>query len=187
MAETELLPIKGQGFEPIGGGFASIFIGDRQFTADEVRCALLRRPPPKTGEVSEPVAWMTKAGLAAWLASDDAEMHVLLRNGNDMRAPLYTHPVAAEAVIEAATHRHKRFGSEYLLIGIGKMQTDNWADAKAIADALLGAGDPPYSIDMREVAIYRSVDDGSLWVRPREEFEERFEALALPSSQEAGK
>jgi hypothetical protein len=31
---------------------------------------------------------------------------------------------------------------------------------------------------MREVAIYRSVDDGSLWVRPREEFEDgRFAAL----------
>jgi hypothetical protein len=67
------------------------------------------------------------------------------------------------------THRHVRRGSEYVLIGIGRMQCDWWQ--------ITGAG-YRYPVDMAEVAIYRSVDDGSLWVRPREEFEDgRFEVL----------
>jgi hypothetical protein len=87
--------------------------------------------------------------------------------------PLYTHPAPADTGqgggVEAATHRHKKRGSEYVLVGFGKMQAENWF-----------AGPPANLsvIDMREVAIYRSVDDGSLWVRPREEFEDgRFAAL----------
>ena len=69
-----------------------------------------------------------------------------------------------------ATHRHKKRGSEYVLLGIGKMQAEGWYDpSKTISTA---------NVDMREVAIYRSVDDGSLWVRPREEFEDgRFEEI----------
>lgn len=73
-----------------------------------------------------------------------------------------------------ATHRHKKRGTEYVLIGFGKLQAEMWVDWNS---------EP---VDMREVAIYRSVDDGSLWVRPREEFEDgRFEALT--AAQEAGK
>jgi len=80
---------------------------------------------------------------------------------------------------EAATHRHVKRGSEYVLIGIGKMQTINWAPI---------VGDAPddfSSVDDREVAIYRSTEDGLLWVRPREEFDARFDALA--AIKEAGK
>lgn len=70
---------------------------------------------------------------------------------------------------ETPTHRHKKRGSEYVLIGIGKMQADWWTDG------LNGKG----SADMAEVAIYRDVKDGSLWARPREEFEDgRFENLS---------
>lgn len=68
-----------------------------------------------------------------------------------------------------ATHRHKKRGTEYVLLGIGKMQAEWWVDT--------GQTHTPF-VDMREVAIYRSVDGGALWVRPREEFEDgRFEAL----------
>jgi hypothetical protein len=80
-------------------------------------------------------------------------------------------------VQEVATHRHKKRGTEYVLMGVGKMQAENWQVSVDGFDQ---------SIDMREVAIYRSVDDGSLWVRPIEEFNDgRFEALpAAPAKQE---
>jgi hypothetical protein len=74
------------------------------------------------------------------------------------------------------THRHVKRGSEYVLIGFGKMQAEDWIEPGIIG--LVPGG----SVDMREVAIYRSVDDCSLWVRPREEFEDgRFVALASPA------
>lgn len=87
----------------------------------------------------------------------------------------------------APTHRHKKRGTEYLLIGTGKMQAGGWSDAGAIAAALLGEAPLATSVDMREVAIYRAVDDGSLWVRPREEFEDgRFDVLPVAATVPVG-
>lgn len=66
-------------------------------------------------------------------------------------------------------YQHKERGSVYELIAIGKMQSDGWMEVipKMVA------------VDMRDVAIYRSVSDPTeILVRPREEFEDgRFEAL----------
>lgn len=75
------------------------------------------------------------------------------------------------------THRHKKRGTEYVLLGIGKMQAEDWFKL------LPGEGeiDPRdlLEVDMREVAIYRSATDPTeIWVRPREEFEDgRFEVI----------
>lgn len=70
------------------------------------------------------------------------------------------------------THRHMKRGTEYVLLGIGKMQTAAWREP--MANTTTGS----VAVDLHPVAIYRSVDDGSLWARPREEFEDgRFEPL----------
>jgi hypothetical protein len=90
--------------------------------------------------------------------------------------PLYAHPVQPGW---RPTHRHVKRGSEYMLVGFGKMQTSNWMDEQWSHEPQ--SGNPPQRtldpVDMREVAIYRG-EDGKLWVRPREEFEDgRFEVL----------
>lgn len=66
--------------------------------------------------------------------------------------------------------RHRK-GGTYEVIGIGKMQTEGWYDtSKTISTA---------NVDMREVTLYRSIADGSLWVRPVEEFNDgRFEEIS---------
>ena len=81
---------------------------------------------------------------------------------------------AAPLTDEQPTHRHKERGTEYVLIGYGKMQSGGWCDTEAEGP---DGGYP--SVDMREVAIYRSATDPTeIWVRPREEFEDgRFEPL----------
>lgn len=80
-----------------------------------------------------------------------------------------------------ATHRHKKRGTEYVLIGYGKMQAEDWFEEDTEYDSendrvsvRVGA-----TVDMREVAIYRSmIDPKEIWVRPREEFEDgRFEVI----------
>lgn len=88
----------------------------------------------------------------------------------DRAQPDYERLILSALVEPAPTHRHKKRGSEYVLIGIGKMQAESWVD-------MFEGGVLP--VDMTEVAIYRDVKDGSLWARPREEFEDgRFEALS---------
>lgn len=92
------------------------------------------------------------------------EFAIALREYVRTERPNLTHPAPA-TVVSDATHRHVKRGSEYALIGIGKMQSDYWTDGNG-------------HVDMQDVAIYRSVDDGSLWVRPHAEFEDgRFAAL----------
>lgn len=121
----------------------------------------------KMGEPAKPVAWTDKTGLD--FLAKGCGIDVSAERGTMGRTTaLYTAPPAAEPA--KTTHRHKKRGTEYVLIGYGKMQAENWFDLTT----------PTLTeVSMHEVAIYRSVDDGTLWVRPREEFEDgRFEPLS---------
>lgn len=79
-------------------------------------------------------------------------------------------------------YRHKKRGTEYELMGFGKMQAEDWR----MLDWATGSGEGEHvSVNMEEVAIYRNVHDYSeIWVRPREEFEDgRFEVLFSEDTQ----
>lgn len=60
---------------------------------------------------------------------------------------------------------HKRQDHTYEVIGRGRMQTSKWVEFG-------GDSAPSPSVDMREVVIYRCLQDGSLWARPVEEFDD---------------
>jgi len=92
-------------------------------------------------------------------------------------------PAATQsAVVSGPTHRHVKRGSEYVLLGMGKMQAEDWRDLSG-EQVLEDGAEVGKSVDMREVAIYRSIADGSLWVRPREEFEDALlAALSNPGA-----
>lgn len=124
----------------------------------------------------EPIVWITPEALADIKANHPATAGAIGEfrtdgHHDDFTVPLYASPSKRVERLEPATHRHVKRGTEYVLLGYGKMQAENWHDMSANPHDF-------QSVDMREVAIYRSVDDGSLWVRPREEFEDgRFQAL----------
>lgn len=89
-------------------------------------------------------------------------------------------PRATPVAPVSPTHRHKKRGTHYSLIGVGRMQTDSWHEP--MEETTTGS----VSVDLHSVAIYRSVDDSSLWVRPTEEFEDgRFETLPVAVSPDA--
>lgn len=63
---------------------------------------------------------------------------------------------------DAIIVKHKKRGSTYEILGIGKMQTEFAKDG----------------IDMAEVVVYKSMSDGSFWVRPVDDFNDgRFEIV----------
>lgn len=65
-------------------------------------------------------------------------------------------------------YRHKTRGTEYVLIGIGKMQAENWESVEFSTSLNCNVG---LTVDMEEVAVYRSATDpNEIWVRPLEEF-----------------
>lgn len=137
--------------------------------------------------VTVPDGWVKKARAAfvaavreqdaGWTNEADEGEELLVSPDGDYFAldlPIIAAFAAAPPPATAGvtpTHRHKKRGTEYILISYGKMQADNWHEVHLPSRSY-------HPVDMREVAIYRSVDDGSLWARPKEEFEDgRFEVL----------
>lgn len=116
---------------------------------------------PGAGSINSETHLTKSKSMAETWAADGAEV-----------TPLYTSPAHActNGGEVKPTHRHKKRGTEYVLIGTGKMQAESWVD-------MFEGGVLP--VDDEEVAIYRSATDPTeIWVRPREEFEDgRFEAL----------
>jgi hypothetical protein len=84
----------------------------------------------------------------------------------------------------APTHRHVKRGTTYAVVGEAKFQSSRWlTEAKLVeaSEPLAGWLESTFA-DMQPVVVYRSTENGSLWVRPKAEFEDgRFEALPLPS------
>ncbi|PZU89080.1 MAG: hypothetical protein DI527_16230 [Chelatococcus sp.] len=74
---------------------------------------------------------------------------------------------------------HCKRGTTYCVIGTGKIQTGSWTEETAGQDESGSHYCELQSVDMAEVVIYQSEADGSLWVRPSDEFEDgSFEDLA---------
>lgn len=81
-------------------------------------------------------------------------------------------PASSPAGGEVRRVRHKKRGTTYRVLHGAVMQSTHWRDTHYKVPA-----------DGRTVVVYQSEDDGSVWVRPAEEFEDgRFEALSQSAS-----
>lgn len=69
-------------------------------------------------------------------------------------------------------YKHKKRGTAYTIVAIGKIQSSDWVTDFGIDGSIL--------IDGKEVVIYRCLEDGEYWVRPKDEFfDGRFEELVF--------
>lgn len=73
---------------------------------------------------------------------------------------------------EQVLYRHIRTGGTYRFIGVGKMQCSGWFErVQEISSVRFN------TCDMLSVVLYQSMQDGTYWVRPFDEFFARFERV----------
>lgn len=77
-----------------------------------------------------------------------------------------------EEILSFEIFEHQKNHNQYHLLGYAKMQSGKWKEQQKIIYPDLQKEGHYKSVDMKEVAVYISANDGSLWVRPREEFED---------------
>jgi hypothetical protein len=95
-----------------------------------------------------------------------------LRNGRKARRKKPPHQQTRETGDGMSIWRHKKRGSEYKIIGQGKLQVSSHVAA----------------IDDEWVVIYQNMNDGALWVRPSSEFfDGRFEKVTTSAECSQGK
>lgn len=146
---------------PYYGGFTHLHINGVEYTSDQVRSALEATPPAPKGDV--PHRWECAFPYGSIFVDTKAAADVHEAQGAKI-TPLYVSPSAPKMT---ATHRHKKRGSEYRVLGQAQVQC---------SDGLT---------DYEVVTVYVGTD-GEMWVRRKSEFEDgRFEAIT--AAQEAGK
>lgn len=140
---------------------------------DNMTTGLVRADPVKCNCVRETFAY--------YLAEAENGLCKIPRRAADDLLQSY---VAMEAIVAALAKpasspaggvrrvRHKKRGTTYRVLHGAVMQSTHWRDTHYKVPA-----------DGRTVVVYQSEDDGSVWVRPSEEFEDgRFEELSQPTS-----
>lgn len=121
---------------------------------------------------SEPDVGLYMQGNGRFYDEGGAEWEITKIDYERLAANCKCNHCVVERAVAPVRVRHKKRGTEYVLIGTGRMQAKWWFGEQTMGDRNMS------SVDMREVAIYCSVDDGSFWVRPVDEFwDGRFEKV----------
>lgn len=136
--------------------------------ADKIEADLKTRDT--TGLGLAEALWTVKRCRTEYVANTGADLDLLAKAESEIAA-------LAEGRNDAPRWRHKKRGSTYTEIGRGHLQISSklrHADS-AVLDAHAEAAVID-GLDMTPVVLYRADEDGSLWARPVEEFDDgRFE------------
>lgn len=68
-------------------------------------------------------------------------------------------------------YKHKKTNGIYRIIAIATMQAEDW-----VTDF---GNDGAEQVDMQKVVVYQNPFDGTTWVRPQEEFYQRFDLVHI--------